>query len=220
MLLLFAGVSKYERQMSELSGFFWIGFQHILDTSSAWSIFNGIDHILFILVLSAVYPLRDWRKILVLVTAFTIGHSLTLALAAFDVIPFNPRLIEILIPATIFLTAMYNFYEKPFEQSASVWNSTLYIRYITALFFGLVHGFAFSNVLRSMFALSGESIVAKLFAFNLGLEVGQVIVVLFVLMLSVLLEWTLKLKASTWNYALSGGSAVAAIGIFIVKIVN
>jgi hypothetical protein len=206
--------------MSELAGFFWIGFQHILDTQNFLSIFNGIDHILFILVLSAVYPVKDWRKILVLVTAFTIGHSLTLALAAFDVVPFNPRLIEILIPVTIFLTALYNFYEKPSEENQSIWNPALSLRYGFALFFGLIHGFAFSNVLRSMFALSGESIVAKLFAFNVGIEAGQIVVVVFVLILSALFEWSLKLRPLIWNQALSGVSGLAAIGIFIVKIVT
>ncbi len=205
--------------MSEFSAFFWLGFSHILDLQSWTSIFNGIDHILFILVLAAVYPLAEWRKILVLVTAFTIGHSLTLALAAFRVIPFNPYLIEILIPVTIFLTALYNFYEKPSSTASIVWNRALLLRYVFAVFFGLIHGFAFSNVLRSMFALSGESIVAKLFAFNVGIEVGQIIVVVGVLLISVLLHTSIKLKPIFWNQALSGIAAIAAVGIFVGKLV-
>ncbi len=205
--------------MSEFSAFFWLGFSHILDLQSWTSIFNGIDHILFILVLAAVYPLGEWRKILILVTAFTIGHSLTLALAAFEVIPFDRYLIELLIPITIFLTALYNFYEHSNKHTSRVHNSALLLRYVFAAFFGLIHGFAFSNVLRSMFALSGESIVAKLFAFNVGIEVGQIIVVVFVLVFSGVLHAGIKLKPLIWNRALSGISAIAAVGIFVGKLV-
>src|SRR6185369_17985312 len=116
--------------MSEFGLYFGLGREHILDY------INGYDHILFVLALCAVYLIRDWKKILVLVTAFTIGHSITLALATLNLISVKTELIEFLIPLTIFITAVSNL----FKNEASEYKRNIQINYFFALFFGLIHG--------------------------------------------------------------------------------
>ncbi|NJL13726.1 MAG: HupE/UreJ family protein [Microscillaceae bacterium] len=202
--------------MSEFEAFFRLGFSHILNIENPSHLLDGLDHILFILVLAAVYPAAQWRKILVLVTAFTLGHSLTLVLAATQWLNFPRQTIELLIPVTIFLTAVYNFFEKPTEGTAW-WTPALRVRYFLAAFFGLIHGFAFSNVLRSMFALTQESIVLKLLAFNLGIEAGQVLVVLLIMLLFWFLQSRAQLRVQLWNQVLSSVAGLTALGIFIAK---
>lgn len=194
--------------MTEFQAFFKLGFEHIVAL-------DGIDHILFIVVLAAVYEVKLWRKILILVTAFTIGHSLTLILAALNVINFSPKLIELLIPVTIFATAVFNLYEKPahIENKPSV----LGFRYFFAVFFGLIHGFAFSNSPRSIFALSRENIVEKLFAFNLGIEIGQIIVVLMFLIVAFVITQNSKQRQSYWNITLSSITLLMSTWLFWEK---
>ncbi len=198
--------------MSELQVYFQLGFEHIVAT-------DGLDHILFIAVLAAVYQLVAWRKILILVTAFTIGHSLTLALAALDVFMVDRALVELLIPVTIFITALLNFLEKPERAEGSVFDRFHLIRYGMAVVFGFIHGFAFSGLLRSMFVGTGESILGKLLAFNLGIEVGQILVVIALLSLSAVLVGFLKLSANYWRVGLSAVSGIAAVVIFVFKLV-
>jgi hypothetical protein len=204
--------------MTEFQGFFQLGFEHILDLKDSNSIWKGIDHILFIVVLSTVYQLREWRKILILVTAFTIGHSLTLILAAMNVIGFNPKLIEILIPITILITAIINLLEKPAAISHSP--RLIQYRYALAIVFGLVHGFAFSNSPKNIFALSREGIAWKLFAFNLGIEVGQILVVLLILILSFLINQDSIKKQMIWNKIISFLACIAAVWLFYQKIME
>jgi hypothetical protein len=195
--------------MTEFQAFFQLGFEHIVAL-------DGIDHVLFIIVLAAVYEVKMWRKILILVTAFTIGHSLTLILAALNVISFSPKLIELLIPVTIFVTALFNLYEKPahIENKPSV----LGFRYFLAGFFGLIHGFAFSNSPRSIFALSRDNIVGKLFAFNLGIEVGQIIAVIMFLILAFVITQDSKQKQLYWNIALSSIALLVSTWLFWEKL--
>ena len=125
--------------MSIFELYFKLGLQHIADL-------KGYDHILFILILCAVYSLKEWKRVLVLVTAFTIGHSLTLALATLDLIRVDGDLIEFLIPLTIFLTALANLFARKHQVSPLLH----YLKYTAALFFGLIHGLGFSNYLRSL----------------------------------------------------------------------
>ena len=95
--------------MNDVELFFSLGWHHIISA-------GALDHILFIIALSAIYIFKDWKKVLILVTAFTIGHSLTLALSVYDVIRINNKLVEILIPCTIVITAVFNFFQKNFIQ--------------------------------------------------------------------------------------------------------
>ena len=132
---------------------------------------NGSDHMLFILALVIRYMASDWKKILLLVTSFTIGHSITLALSTLDWIYFPMYIIELLIPITILLTALSNLFVKDFSYAAKY-----HIIYYLALFFGLIHGLGFSNYLKSLLGKE-ESILLPLFSFNLGLELGQLLIV-------------------------------------------
>ena len=190
--------------MSEFGLYFTLGQEHILDYK------NGYDHILFVLALCAVYLIRDWKKILILVTAFTIGHSITLALATLRLISVNVQLIELLIPVTIFITAVSNLFKKE-ELSKS---KGVQINYVFALFFGLIHGLGFSNYLRAILG-KDHSILSQLLAFNLGLEFGQIIVVAIFLMIAFLLVDLLKVNRRDWKMVLS--SAIAGIALILIK---
>ncbi|HTH55034.1 MAG TPA: HupE/UreJ family protein [Cyclobacteriaceae bacterium] len=190
--------------MSEFFLYFGLGREHILDYV------NGYDHILFVLALCAVYLMRDWKKILVLVTAFTIGHSITLALATLEVITVKTELIEFLIPLTIFITACSNL----FRNEDSIGQKNIQINYVFALFFGLIHGMGFSNYLRALLGKSGH-ILSPLLAFNLGLELGQIIVVTIFLVISyILVDW-LRVSRRDWKMVLS--SAIAGIAFILMK---
>ena len=176
--------------MTSFELYFKLGLQHILDL-------QGFDHILFILSLCAVYVARDWVKILLLVTAFTLGHSLTLALATFEVVQIRSEVIEFLIPVTIALTALITLI-KPKPNSGK----GIQLNYLLALFFGLIHGMGFSNYLRSLLGKEA-SIWQPLLAFNVGLEIGQIVIVAAFLLITSLVhlagmnrkEWTLIVSA-------------------------
>lgn len=190
--------------MSEFALYFHLGKEHILDYK------NGYDHILFVLALCAVYLAHDWKKILILVTAFTIGHSITLALSTLRIISADPNLIEFLIPLTIFITAVSNVLKKN-ELAGS---ARIQINYVFALFFGLIHGLGFSNYLRAILG-KDHSILSQLFAFNLGLEFGQVIVVAIFLVIAFVLVDLLKVNRRDWKMVLS--SAIAGIALILMK---
>lgn len=182
--------------MNDFNLFFGIGIDHILNT-------GALDHLLFIMVLCAVYLVTDWKKLLVLITAFTIGHSLTLALSVYDVVRFNSAWVEFLIPLTIVLTALYNLTLA----GKAVPRQKIQINYLLALFFGLVHGMGFANNIRFMLAES-QSILLPLLGFNLGLELGQIIVVSILLLLSF---WAIKLMKLQHRYWAMGLSLIGLV---------
>jgi hypothetical protein len=185
--------------MQDFPLYFQLGWQHILD-------FKGYDHILFVMVLCGTYTLSEWRKVLILVTAFTIGHSVTLALSVLDIVKINSNLIEFLIPVTILITAIANLLNKKSKPKG------VHFKYWLALFFGLVHGMGFSNYLNSLLGKS-NSIVAELFAFNIGLEFGQVIIVIATLILAFMLINIMKVKKWDWTFFLS--SAIFGISFIM-----
>jgi hypothetical protein len=190
--------------MSKFPLYFGLGREHILDYV------NGYDHILFVLALCTVYLVRDWKRILILVTAFTIGHSITLALATMKLISVKTELIEFLIPLTIFITAVSNLFKK----EETIQSKNIQLNYLFALFFGLIHGMGFSNYLRAILGKSHE-ILTPLLAFNLGLEFGQIIVVIFFLLISyILVDW-LNVSRRDWKMVLS--SAIAGIALILMK---
>jgi len=190
--------------MSEFSMYFGLGKEHILDYV------NGYDHILFVLALCAVYSVHDWKKILILVTAFTIGHSITLALATLEIVSVKVELIEFLIPLTIFITSFANL----FRGETTIDKSKVQINYVFALFFGLIHGLGFSNFLRALLG-KDQRIISQLLAFNLGLELGQIIVVILFLALSFILVDLLKVSRRDLKLVLS--SAIAGIALVLLK---
>ena len=151
--------------MSELLTFLQLGFRHITDL-------DAMDHILFLLALAAIYRIRDWRSALWVVTAFTVGHSITLALAVTGTVRLPTRLIEFLIPITIVATCIENIIVADRERAP------LRGRYrpIFAGVFGLVHGAGFANYLRDLFV---DRVALPLFGFNVGIELGQIVVLCF-----------------------------------------
>lgn len=181
-----------------------LGFAHIADLA-------GYDHILFIVVLCAIYRLQEWRKVAILVTAFTLGHSLTLGLAAMNVIAVNTKLIEFLIPLTIFATSIYNVVVHKFDQReihSGTFNRTLNINYVFALLFGLIHGMGFSNFFRSLTMPGKENdLLLQLLAFNIGVEVGQLAIVAVILLSSFLALNILRIKQREYNLFVSGAAA-------------
>ncbi len=190
--------------MSEFQLYFSLGKDHILDYA------NGYDHILFVIALCAVYLAREWKKILILVTSFTIGHSITLALATLNVISVNAELVEFLIPITIFLTAFVNLFRKEDKINAQPFQTN----YLLALFFGLIHGMGFSNYLRAILG-KDHSIVTQLLAFNLGLEFGQIIIVGMFMVVSFILVDLISVARRDWKIVISSG--IAGIALILMK---
>ncbi|HNH40412.1 MAG TPA: HupE/UreJ family protein, partial [Saprospiraceae bacterium] len=137
---------------------------------------DALDHQLFIISLAALFLLKDWRRVLVLVTAFTIGHSLTLALSAYDIIRFSTAWVEFLIPITIVITALYDL---TYTNLSKIEKRNINFNYIIALSFGLIHGMGFANSIRMMLA-SDQRIGMPLLSFNLGLEAGQIVLILLI----------------------------------------
>ncbi|MBK6635506.1 MAG: HupE/UreJ family protein [Chitinophagaceae bacterium] len=175
--------------MNNLGFYFDLGWHHII----AWGAF---DHLLFVLALSAIYLIGNWKQVLILVTAFTIGHSVTLALSVYDLVRANDNWVEFLIPCTIAVTAIFNLMQKDFNPRS------LRLNYILALFFGLIHGLGFANAIRFMMA-KDQSIGWSLFGFNIGLEAGQIVVVLLILLVSYGVVNKAGLNRKWWVWGLS-----------------
>ncbi|MCK5134895.1 MAG: HupE/UreJ family protein [Bacteroidales bacterium] len=190
--------------MSLFELYFRLGIQHIADL-------KGYDHILFILTLCAVYNLNEWKRVLILITAFTIGHSLTLALATLDMIKVDTGLIEFLIPLTIFVTALANVLMRKQKVSSMLH----YLKYSTALFFGLIHGLGFSSYLQSLLG-SEKGIVLPLFSFNLGIEAGQILIVGIIMLVTVVVVDLLQTSRREWHVLLSG----AGLGVSLVLMIE
>ncbi len=175
--------------MTDFFFYLKLGWEHIISI-------DALDHQLFILVLVAVYFYKDWRKILILITAFTIGHSMTLALSVLDVFRLPSNQVEILIPVTIMLTALDNILFRKNQKKL------MQINYFLALVFGLIHGMGFANTARMTMA-SEQNIALPLLGFNIGLELGQITVVLLVMGLLILLSKFVKFQQKYWIIGIS-----------------
>lgn len=162
-----------------------MGLTHVLD-------FSAYDHILFLAALAVIFRLKEWKNVLWLVTLFTLGHSLTLALAAYKIITIDVALIEFLIPVTIFVTALFNIVNSIKNRE----NSNK-INLIFALVFGLIHGLGFSNYFRMMIGQEEDKLL-PLLEFALGIELAQIIIVLAILLLGYVMVTYAKLKAQYW----------------------
>lgn len=183
--------------MEDFILFFGTGWHHIISI-------DALDHILFIVALVSVYLVKNWRQILLLITAFNIGHSLTLALSIYDVIRFNQNWVEFLIPCTILITAVYNFTITKVDRNKLHWN------YLLALFFGLIHGMGFANTIRFMLSKQ-QGILLPLIGFNIGLEAIQIVVVTIIVGLSYIVVNKLKLRHQWWTIGLSSLAFVMAL---------
>ena len=175
-----------------------LGFEHISNLA-------GYDHILFLVALCAVYKIQQWKNILVLVTAFTIGHSVTLALVSFGDLSLPSNIIKFLIPTTIFLTAIHNVISKQLENTSKMGRN-----YAMALFFGFIHGMDFSNYFRALL-MGDSSVVVPLLGFNLGIELGQLLVVLVIVGISFVFLSIIGVKHREWNLFISGVAAGMSI---------
>lgn len=191
-----------------------MGLTHIADLAA-------YDHILFIVALCAIYRISEWKRVAILVTAFTIGHSVTLALAALDVITFPKNVIELLIPVTIILTCLYNIFAKSNRSSegweispdsVAVMTRNLFVNYFFAFFFGLIHGMGFSTFFKAT-ADADENFLWLLFSFNVGLEVGQLIIVAIILVVAFFVMDILKVKQRIWNVLVSSIVGLMAVGL-------
>jgi len=182
--------------MSDFKLYFGIGIDHILNP-------EALDHILFVAALCLRYLMKDWRKVIVLVTAFTIGHSVTLALSALGLVHFATRWIEFLIPLTIVATALNNLAQRPDRVEHP---SRLPVIYFFALFFGLIHGLAFAGTLVSL--VGKDELVLPLLAFNLGIEVAQLVVVAAILLISFIFVQGVKIRRIWW---VRGASALVLL---------
>ena len=189
--------------MQDFGFYFRLGWDHIISK-------EALDHQLFIAALAAIYVIKDWKQVLVLVTAFTIGHSLTLALSVFDVIRFNPKWVEFLIPLTIVITALSNLFQQKFTPKS------VRINYVLALLFGLIHGMGFANSIRFMMA-DDQSMGWSLFGFNVGLEAGQIFVVILLLLLSWLIVTICKVNRRDWVLFLSAGVFALALKMVLER---
>ena len=192
--------------LSEFRIYVELGFRHIAD-------FAGYDHILFVAALAIPFGIRDWRQLAVLVTAFTVGHSLTLALATLRLVSVPSQLVETLIPATIFYTAL-DAYLAATPQRPD--NAVTIKRYGVALLFGLVHGLGFSTYLRALLG-SEESITLPLLAFNVGLELGQLVILSIVLAVGALVVPAI-LQRRRWVQLLVGVTGGLALMLLIQRL--
>lgn len=196
--------SAFNESMIDLAFYLKEGWLHIISL-------NALDHQLFIVALTALYVIKDWRKVLMLVTAFTIGHSLTLALSVYNVVSINEKWVEFLIPCTIIITALFNMLTK------SVAEKKLMLNYFIALLFGLIHGLGFANTIRFMLA-KDQKIALPLLGFNIGLELGQILLVSSILALSYLAIIKAGLNRKYWITILSSISLFFALKFAIERI--
>lgn len=175
--------------MSAFNTYLRLGYEHIVNPAA-------LDHIVFIVALTAVYQPKSWLKIILAITFFTIGHSLTLTLSAFDLVKFDKKLIEFLIPVTIGVTALFNLTKAGQDQKSKS-------KFWIAGVFGLIHGLGFANYY-GMLTLGETKYWSALLPFNLGVELGQLLIVAIILLLMVIFQMMLNTKSQSWNHFFSG----------------
>lgn len=197
--------------MSLFTTYLQLGFLHIC----SW---QATDHLTFLLALCAPYALADWRRVVALVTSFTVGHSITLALATLGIMGVNAPIIEALIPVTIILTALVNMRRagpaldrRSRRETSVLWAAPNAL----AAAFGLIHGLGFSNYLRALLGAKSRP-VAELLSFNLGVELGQLLVVSVILLLGFVLLRGLGVARRDWILTVSG----AALGVATLLLVQ
>ncbi|PKV49282.1 HupE/UreJ protein [Aquimarina sp. MAR_2010_214] len=177
--------------MSEFWLYLKLGFGHVLD----W---HAYDHILFLIVLTVGYTFDSWKRILVLVTLFTIGHTFSLFLAAYNVVSVNSRLVEFLIPLSILMTGLFNV----FTAKNTSKNSKIGILYGVTIFFGLIHGLGFSSYFKAI-SSNVSSKILPLIEFALGVEAAQIIIVLLVLIVSFVFQTFFRFSKRDWILVVS-----------------
>ena len=187
---------------------FWFnvnyGINHVLDI-------NGYDHVLFLIVLAVPYVFKDWKRVLILVSVFTLGHTLSLILAAYNVVSVNGAIVEFLIPVTILIVAVYNV----FTAGKASKNEKLSVLFFSTLFFGLVHGLGFAREFKMMVGGADNKLVTLL-EFALGIEIAQIIIVFIALFLGYLMQTVFRFSKRDWMLVISS----IVVGLVIPMIIN
>lgn len=178
--------------MSEFWIYFQIGLRHVLDI-------KAYDHVLFLIALTVPYAFKDWTRVLVLVSLFTLGHTMALLLSVFGFVVIKASLVEFLIPITILVTAIFHLFtagKNSKKESISI------IGFIT-LFFGIIHGLGFSNYFKTLLPGKGSDKLLPLLEFALGIETAQIIVVLVVLVLSYIVQTFFRFSKRDWTLVMA-----------------
>ncbi|MCX7548473.1 HupE/UreJ family protein [Xanthomarina sp. F1114] len=187
---------------------FWFhveyGMNHVLDI-------NGYDHVLFLIVLTVPYLFKDWKRVLLLVTVFTLGHTLSLMLAAYNVVSVNGKLVEFLIPVTILVVALFNV----FTAGKGAQKEKIGVLFLSTLFFGLIHGLGFAREFRMLVGQSDNKFITLL-EFALGIEIAQIIIVFVVLFLGYIMQTVFRFSKRDWIMVVSA----VVVGLVIPMIIN
>lgn len=191
--------------MSEFWIYFQIGLKHVLDI-------NAYDHVLFLIALTVPYTFKDWKRILLLVSVFTIGHTIALILSVFGIIAVKVNLVEFLIPITILITALYHL----FTAGKATKNDGLNLIFFVTLFFGIIHGLGFSNYFKTILGGSSTSKLIPLGEFALGIEAAQLVVVFVVLVLSYIVQTVFRFSKRDWALVMSA----FIVGVVIPMIIE
>lgn len=178
--------------MQEFWVYFNIGLKHVLDI-------NGYDHVLFLIALCVPYAFKDWKRVLLLVTLFTVGHTISLILSVYGVVQVKASLIEFLIPITILITALFHLFTAG---KSSKKESISFVASVT-LFFGIIHGLGFSNYFKSILPGSSSDKLLPLLEFALGIETAQIIVVIIVLIISYIVQTVFRFSKRDWTLVAS-----------------
>ncbi|WP_299116071.1 HupE/UreJ family protein [uncultured Winogradskyella sp.] len=174
---------------------FWFnvkyGLNHVLDI-------NGYDHVLFLMVLAVPYLFKDWKRVLLLVSLFTLGHTLSLVLAAYDYVSINGKTVEFLIPITIIIAAIYNVFTAGKKKEST----KISVLFLTALAFGIIHGLGFAREFAMVFG-DAENKPLALLEFALGIELAQIIIVFVILFLGFLCQTIFRVSKRDWALVVS-----------------
>jgi hypothetical protein len=191
--------------MSEFWIYFQIGLKHVLDI-------HAYDHVLFLIALTIPYAFKDWKRILLLVSVFTIGHTLALLLSVFGIIAIKVNIVEFLIPITILITAIFHL----FTAGKASKNESINLIFFVTLFFGIIHGLGFSNYFKTILGGTATSKLVPLGEFALGIETAQLIVVFVVLIISYIVQTVFRFSKRDWALVMSA----FIIGVVIPMIVD
>lgn len=191
--------------MQEFWIYFQIGLKHVLDI-------HAYDHVLFLIALTIPYSFKDWKRVALLVTLFTIGHTMALMLSVFGIIAIKVNVVEFMIPVTILITALFNL----FTAGKSGKKESINLVFFTTLFFGIIHGLGFSNYFKSILGGDAASKVLPLAEFALGIEAAQIIVVFVLLIISYLVQTVFRFSKRDWTLVMSA----FVIGVVIPLLVE
>jgi hypothetical protein len=178
--------------MSDFWIYFQIGLKHVLNI-------YAYDHVLFLVALAVLFIFKDWQRIVLLVTLFTVGHTMALLLSVYEIVAIKVNVVEFLIPITIFITALFSL----FTAGKSSKKESLNLVFFITLFFGIIHGLGFSNYFKTILGGSANSKLIPLSEFALGIEAAQIIVVFVVLVLSYIVQTVFRFSKRDWTLVMS-----------------